>query len=496
MQSLHIFSYESPVVTIKERNAWITRGVFKLVHVIDLKKYDILVQETEQLTFKHLEDEEMRPILNYHITQIKERIDELRDSKMRKVRSVNWIGTAWKWIGGSPDATDWDALLKEQTYITENNNQQYIINRKLLDKTQEVTDKINKLIERYNNAIQKTETDKLRHDLLDKILILKEGINEIVRACQLAKNGIVNSNLLDSEEINAIVNELETLPYQNTVEAVEYGRPSVYCNGTLLLYVLSIPKIDPRVHHLITVHAAIRNNRQIDLDYSKLLVGHNETYGLNGDCLNIANTSVCEENILKKVPENSCISRILKGGNALCNYRTTNEEIVELVGENTIFLTNFNGTILNKNSSIPLEGTYLIQLDNDMVKIKEKTYYSKLVSSPQALPPVLTNITIHRIKPNLEYVHDLNTKNIELINSIKSNLNSSILTETFLFLTVIAIIFLLWRKIYGKVNVPQLRLSFRRKPIPVLRPTSRFDDTNGSSSCCPHSTCDLRDADI
>ncbi|XP_055920276.1 uncharacterized protein LOC129951933 [Eupeodes corollae] len=260
----------------------------------------------------------------------------------------------------------------------------------------------------------------------------------------MAKNGIVNSNLLDSEEINTIVNELETLPYQNVVEAVEYGRPSVYCNGTLLLYVLSIPKIDPKVHHLITVHAAIRNNKQVDLDYSRLLLSHDATYGLNEDCDNIGNTSVCNENILKKLPENSCISRLLKGGNALCNYKTTNEEIIEMIGENTVFLTNFNGSILNKNSSIPLEGTYLIQLDNEMVQIKDKTY-----------------------------------------------------NKICLLLTVVAIIFLLWKKIYGKANIPELRLSFRGKPIPALRPTLGTNDIKETKGCCPQcSTDDLRDADI
>lgn len=492
MQTLHIFAYESPIATIKEGNAWVTNGFFKLIHIIDLTKYDILIKDTERLMLENIKDKEARPILGYHLDQIKDRLNELRDARSRKIRSINWIGTAWKWVGGSPDATDWDRLLEKQTDIIQNNNQQYAINEKLFDTTREITEKINKIIQGYSNAVEKGLTNQLRHDLLDKVIILKEAVNEIVRACQMAKNGIVNSNLLDSEEINTIVNELETLPYQNVVEAIEYARPSVYCNGTLMLYVLSIPKTNPKVYHLVTARAAIKNGRQIDLDFSRLLISHDKTYGLNGKCLNIGNTSVCEEDVLEELPEDSCLPRILKGGNAICDYRTTNAAIVELIGENTIFLTNFNGTILNKNSSIPLIGTYLIQLDNDTVHINEKTYHSKVAFSPQALPPVLANVTSNRVKPNLEYVHDLSTRNINLINALNRNLNSSIITEILIIIAVIITITIFWRKIYGKINIPELRLSYRRRPIP--RPSPRQPEGNQSSLPCQSS--DLRDADI
>lgn len=498
MQTLHIFAYKSPIVTIRVGNAWVTNGHFKLVHIIDLTKYDALVQNIEQLKAEYVKDEEMHLVLDYHLNQIKDRLGELRDARARRARSINWIGSAWKWLAGTPDATDWSHLLETQTDIVQNNNQQYRINEKLIDTTREITDRINRIIGRFNNIVQEGETDKLKHDLLNKVLILKEGINEIVRACQMAKNGIVNSNLLDSEEVNAIVNELETLPYQNIVEAVEYGRPSVYSNGTLMLYILSIPKIKPEVYHLVTARAAIRNGKQIDLDYLRLLINHDETYGLDGKCLNIGNTSVCEEGVLRRLPEDSCLPKILKGGNALCDYRTTNDEVIELIGENTIFVTNFNGSLLNKNSSIPLEGTYLIQLDNDTVHIKDRTYYSKVAIGPQALPPVLVNVTSNRVKPNLEYVHDLSAKNIEHLNILKKNFNSSILTEIFIIIAVLTAICLLWKKIYGKTSIPELRLSLRRRPVPRATPRTS-QEANDTSRNLNSSTCsasDLRDADI
>lgn len=501
MQCLHIFAYDSPVVTLKEGNAWVTNGYFKLVHVIDLAKYDILLRNTEQLVTRYVKDEGSRSVIGYHLEQIRARLTELKDAKMRRTRSINWIGSAWKWIGGSPDASDWDKLLERQTDIEENNNRQYTINKRLFDATQEVADKLNKAIEGYNNSIQRQETDKVRQDLLNKVLILKEGVNEIIRACQMAKNGIVNSNLLDLGEINIVINELETLPYQNVVEAIEYGQPSIYCNGTLMLYILSLPKINPKTYHLVTARATIRKSRQIDLEFQKLLVSHDETYGLNGHCLNIGNNSVCREDVLKKLKEDSCLPRMLKGGDALCDYKTNTDEIIEQIGENTIFLTNFNGTLLNRNLSIPLEGTYLIQMSNETIRVKNKVYSSGTMISPQALPPVLTNVTSRRTIANLEFVHRLSAENIDKINFLHKTLNSSIFTEIAIILVTIGAICLLWKKIYVKANIPQLRLSFRSRAVPELRPIPRVNAPSGNGSRCPHtegsdSMVDLRDADI
>lgn len=497
VQALHIFEYTSPVVTIKEGNAWVINGYFKLIHVIDLNRYSALIERTEQLAAKHVADQEMQLVLTYHLNQVKDRLKELGEPKTRRARSIDWIGSAWKWLAGSPDATDWGKLLQTQADIIENNNDQYKINEKLFETTHEVMNKVNKMIDGYNNALQEGEAERLRHDLLNKVLILKEGVNEIVRACQMAKTGIVNSNILDVEEVNTIINELETLPYQNFVEAVEYGRPSVYTNGTLLLYVLAIPKVGTNILHLVTARAAIKDGRQIDLDYTKLLVNHDTTYGLRGDCFHIGNTSVCEDSVLEKLAEDTCLPRILKGGIAACDFKSTNEEVIELIGENTIFVTNFNGSILNKNSSIPLEGTYLIQLDNDTVTIKDQTYFSGSASSLQALPAVLANVTSKRIKPNLEFVHDISVKNIAHINTLKENLNSSIITEILIATVIVIAICLLWKKIYGKVNIPELRLSFRRKRIP--RPAQRSTEVQqprSNLSCSTCSSIDLRDADI
>jgi len=76
---------------------------------------------------------------------------------------------------------------------------------------------------------------------LHKAMILLKQVDEITRACQLAKASVVNTNLLDQKEVETLLAETRSLPYQNVVEAVEFAEPSILTNGTCLLYVLALP---------------------------------------------------------------------------------------------------------------------------------------------------------------------------------------------------------------------------------------------------------------
>ncbi|XP_050745786.1 uncharacterized protein LOC108023839 [Drosophila biarmipes] len=69
-----------------------------------------------------------------------------------------------------------------------------------------------------------------------------------------------------------------------------------------------------------------------------------KTYAVLGNCLSIGITTVCQEKNLGKLDEASCIPRLLKGGQALCDHLRNDQEIVELV-------FNFNGTLIADSGS-------------------------------------------------------------------------------------------------------------------------------------------------
>ncbi|XP_061389963.1 band 7 protein CG42540-like, partial [Musca vetustissima] len=67
-----------------------------------------------------------------------------------------------------------------------------------------------------------------------------------------------------------------------------------------------------------------------------------ETYGVKDKCLRLTNAMICKMEMLDQLPEEDCITRLLKGGKTACRYVTSSESKVELLKDDTIFLDNFN----------------------------------------------------------------------------------------------------------------------------------------------------------
>ena len=64
----------------------------------------------------------------------------------RSIRSINSIGTACKWIAGTPDHDDMKIATDKRNKLLVNNNKQVVINRELGNKIQTITNITNELI--------------------------------------------------------------------------------------------------------------------------------------------------------------------------------------------------------------------------------------------------------------------------------------------------------------------------------------------------------------
>ncbi|XP_043865322.1 uncharacterized protein LOC122757425 [Drosophila mojavensis] len=365
-------------------------------------------------------------------------------SRVRKVRSIEWLGSAWKWIAGSPDASDWNAILNVRDNLVENSNQQYKINDQLFETSRKSLEALNSMIEKVNTI---DSNDQAATIVLHKTMLLESQVGELSRACQFAKAGLVNSNLLDEAEIQALLKEMDSLPYQSAVEATEFAKPIIVTNGTMLLYVLALPKVVAKEYQMLVIRPAIRANRQIDANFGKLLVAPDETFAITKDCLTIGNTSVCAEEHLTPLSESDCIPRTLKGGNAECHYVTSSRRVVELLEDGTLFLTNYNGTIYTEGQSYSLDGTYLVQFANETVTADNKTFRSHSHTRLIAMPTVVTNLTSLGYHLNLELIHGLSTRNLNLLQVMRRRLTISSTTEIVTIFVVILVIFVFWRKV-------------------------------------------------
>jgi len=57
--------------------------------------------------------------------------------------------------------------------------------------------------------------------------------------------------------VETLLAESKSIPYQNEVEAVQFAEPSILTNGTLLLYVLSLPKVVDKKYRLMLLYPTI-----------------------------------------------------------------------------------------------------------------------------------------------------------------------------------------------------------------------------------------------
>lgn len=449
----NVFKYDSPLVTMEQGSGWIVNGYFKLVHTINLDEYHKALTIIED-GMREMAQSPMKTIIELHLNITKLRLSELQGNKQRKPRSINWIGSAWKWIAGSPDAIDWDSILKTQNEIITNNNNQYVINEQIFNITRTSVNKVDEMIAYANSISKNINSESLEILTSNKLLVIKEQISEMVRASQMAKNGIVNTNLLDKFELERLISEEETLPYENSIEAAEYAKPSIYTNGTFLLYVLSVPKVNPQEYRVILARASSSKEKQVELQYKNFMLNKEETYGMTGNCFTINNTTICEKSMLKKLPEDGCDARLLKGGNANCHFIRNSAEIIELISDNTIFVTNFNGYLTSANETRSINGTFLVQLNNETLQIGNQTFTSKTFTKIQALPSVLTNVTSKGIKLNLEYIHALNQDNISHIKVLGTSFHISTTIEAVILGILAVTCYRIWKKITGTITIP------------------------------------------
>lgn len=455
--ALSIIEYKAPIVAVKEGIGFIANGNFNLVHVIRLETFEQIIDKIWQNVEENILDFSRKSMLRFQIQGMKEKLRTLSGRQSRTKRSIDWVGSAWKWIAGNPDAADWNFIVSQVNGIIENNNHQYKINENLFDFTKRVMEEVQEINERHKNEIKTTDAIRFEQDVFNQLLLLKNEIDEVVRACQLAKNGIINTNVLDREEISQLVAELEILPYSNELEAIEFAKPTVYTNGTMLIYVLAMPKIREETFNAIITKSTIANGNRVELPFDKMLINHQETYGIIGSCNKMNNSTVCKEEDLKKVPEDFCIPQLLKGGHAKCPFQTANETEVQLVKEGTIFLNNFDGFIrTDRNISRHLRGTFIVQITNEELYVGDKIYKNSYSSTIQALPPILANVTSSGHTLDLKYLHNMTITNINRIKNLTERFKHSLLTDFMIFILLALLAILVWRKLNGRLHIPRV----------------------------------------
>ncbi|XP_050339731.1 uncharacterized protein LOC126766074 [Bactrocera neohumeralis] len=184
----------------------IQTGTYRLIHKVDLDACQKTLNEISSIIkIKITEENPFLPILINELNLTQTYLNRLKPRRFKK--SIDALGTVWKWIAGNPDHDDLVILENQLNNIIENNNKQVIINKVIFDRINNITTISNKIIKslQTNEEIQ----HHLALEIKYKLKIIKEEIINIDYAMHWAKAGIVNSYILSNDEHRLIKSVFE-----------------------------------------------------------------------------------------------------------------------------------------------------------------------------------------------------------------------------------------------------------------------------------------------
>lgn len=339
-------------------------------------------------------------------------------------RSINLIGTAWKWIAGNPDHEDFITITDKMNNVLQNNNKQVIINalhNERINNITEMSNEIRKLLQEnklYNNEILSAVQYKIK--------IFKEELENLNYAIHWAKLGIINSLILSKQEINLAISTIskENLPFATVEDALNFAEVKILSDSVSILYIINIPLVNKNDYSKIILKPVKRKAIATDLSFNTVLKSVNETYGLKNICKAYNFMSICKPQDIVDLTNTTCIPNIMKSTKATCSV-INNHHLpqIEEISTGIVILNGFNGSIAIGPTEQHLDGTFLIKFHNTSIIVNEQIFTSKEESNHHILPAIFQltpEEKQYRKFLSLEMMDELhinNTNQIELLQS-------------------------------------------------------------------------------
>ncbi|KXJ71618.1 hypothetical protein RP20_CCG020168 [Aedes albopictus] len=329
---------------------------------------DQIIEETHDRAHRGIED-------NYKVISGKYFFPRMRNKQARRHRRWDSLGTAWKWIAGSPDAQDLHIINSTMNELINQNNHQYKINDNINNRITQLTITVNQIANSLNSK------NKANLDALDAVTtmlnvdVINELLDNIQEAITLSKISISNNKILSTREINIIKS---TLQDQGVLihfpdEALQFVTPKVAVRNGDLLYILNVPQLESTTSTITRIYPLIVDN-QIIRSYPSHIIRHG----------NKLFTTRNPEDFVQKSTfitefEDDCIQAIIFGKQSRCSSIFQNETTQQLVNENTLLISNAVNHTLETNcgpDTRRITGNFIIKFNNCTVNFNGQSFRS------------------------------------------------------------------------------------------------------------------------
>lgn len=481
------------LITVNNGQSKVQDGTFKIIHPINLRQYDDFVRETQTYINQNIpKNNPFYPILKEEIMQTLDLIQSIapfidnQDNKiydntssknnsigkgnLRNKRSFNVIGTAWKYIAGTPDHDDFEMLEFNMNELNDNNNKQVIVNQVFNDRLNNVT----RIINEMSNAISKDNylINEIVLTLQNRVRLIKEQVINLNYAVQWAKSGIINSMILSKLEIRLALEKLkeERMPFASTEEAVEYAKVNVMYNNSMILYVIKIPLSNEKIYENFLLYPVKKNGKIVKLLFNEIIKNSNEIFGIKNNCLKYNSVKICNNDQLIDLSNDTCIPNIIKGISSSCTYSNSQHvPSIENILPGVILLNEYNDTIIIDNAKRHLSGTFLIKFTNTTIAAQNQVYRNLEAPQIKTIPAVLQPTPLEKNLENLVTIESLNELHLNNSHEIKKikmgTVINGVSTMVFLLLlVVIGSIILHLFKLSRRINVAQINMEEAHLP--------------------------------
>lgn len=386
-----------------------------------MESFKIHIQDLK-LKFKQIEENQFTSLILDEFNELDTNLKNLLPIRRRK--RWNQLGTVWKYIAGSPDATDLKIINSSINGLVSNNNEQIRINREISLQMKEIVYKTKESIDLLNSK----SSELYSVNIFLNLKFLNDKLDHIIQTIALAKVGILNEKVLSQTEVELLVKDLskENLTVWNTAEALTYVTTSIVTNELDIALLLKLPKLDPRVFRKIFVLPTWFNRQQIHISNHNYLHHGTQYYIVNSLQPKIFDAKDAT------LDSTACVSNLLDGKPAKCDYLANpTEEIVAI--DNQHLITNVLGNFtLHTNCGLSernLSGTYLISFNNCEVTINNQTfsnYNQNITGKPIHVPMYGIPIEKQRIVVNLSlhHLHNLHLEARKEMEQIRLNTTS------------------------------------------------------------------------
>lgn len=375
-----------------------------------------------------LNDEILGPLIKLKISKLIETHSKLKPVTSKRTKRWETLGSAWKYISGSPDAEDLRIINTTTNSLIDQNNEQIRINWQFEDRIRNMSASLSKFISSVTSEVVNRMNTI---NLLFNIDELTKHLDTIEEAISLARANIPSSRLITAQELqlarNLITDNLLGLDSPNDI--LDIASAYVLHNAQQIIYVLKIPKIKAINYELYYIEPIINNSSKILVQSNYFLKGI-KSYSVQSPCPKLKNLYICPTHQLKLADQ--CITKLISGNSAHCSMeKVYKQNPIKRIDEVNILINDGNITISSDCLEEPkvLVGSFLIQISNCSIYMDQEEYVNKdtVIPIKSFLPTtglqVNTTKTIDRMPLEfLQNFHMEHRENLRKLNLTTENI--------------------------------------------------------------------------